>query len=70
MTALAALDPIPAVLRAGSDCLYRGGQRTLAGTAMDGRDAPIPAVRLTMINRLKLTLNRPSFVAGEDFNWP
>ena len=42
----------------------------MAGTAMDGRDAPIPAVRLTMINRLKLTLNRPSFVAGEDFNWP
>ena len=30
----------------------------------------IPAVRVTMIDRLKSTLNRPSFVAGEDFNRP
>ena len=30
------------------------------------RSAPFPAVRLTMIDRLKSTLNRSSFVAGEN----
>jgi len=44
MTALAALDRIPAVLRASSDCLWRGGKRSFAWGRSNDNVAPIPAI--------------------------